>query len=131
MHCYVRGMPPYRNLKAWKHAQRLAVECANAARDFPAHEQSGLAQRLRQAAYSVPLAIAQGVTRRGTNECRAHLDAARGSLAEVSTILELAKDLAFIEMVRFARLEALADEANKTLYGLVRKHGAVQTQRGG
>jgi len=33
-------------------------------------------------------------------------------------------------MVRFARLEALADEVSKTLYGLVRKHGAVQLERG-
>jgi len=130
MHRYFGGMPPYRNLKAWKHAQRLAVECSRAAHGFPADEQSGLAHRLRQAAYGVPLAIAQGVARRGTDVCRAHLDAARGSLAEVSTILELAKDLAYIEMVRFARLEALADEVSKTLYGLVRKHGAVQLERG-
>jgi len=122
-------MPPYRNLKAWKHAQRLAVECSKATHGFPAYEQSGLAHRLRQAAYGVPLGIAQGVARRGTDECRAHLDAARGSLAETSTVLELAKDLAYIEMVRFARLEALADEASKTLYGLLRKYGAVQGRK--
>lgn len=121
-------MPPYRNLKAWKHAQRLAVECSKAAQDFPEYEQSGLAHRLRQAAYGVPLGIAEGVARRGSAECRAQLDAARGLLAEVSTVLELAKDLEYLEMVRFARLEALADETSKTLYGLLRKHGALPRQ---
>lgn len=126
MHCYVGAMPPYRNLKAWKHAQRLAVECSKATHAFPTNEQSGLADRLRRAAYGVPVGIAQGVARHESDECRAYLDAARGALAEVSTLLELAKDLEYIEMVRFARLEALVDEVSKTLYGLLRKHGAVR-----
>lgn len=116
-------MAPYRSLKAWKHAQRLAVECSKAARDFPPYEQQGLADRLRQAAYAVPLNIAEGVAQRGSGEYRRYLDLARGSLARVSTVLELAKDLGYIQMVPFARLEALADEASKTLYGLSRKGG--------
>ena len=28
-------MPPYKNLKAWEHAQRLAIECVKASRAFP------------------------------------------------------------------------------------------------
>lgn len=114
-------MAPYRDLKAWKHAQRLAVECSKAARDFPDYEQAGLAAQLRKVAYSVPLNLAQGCARRESADSRQHLEMARGSLAEVATVLELAKDLGYVEMVKFARLEALADEAGKTLYGLLRK----------
>ena len=78
-------MPPYRNLKVWQHAQRLAVECVKAARMFPEHEQDALADQLRRAAYSVPINIAEGSAKRGSREYTRYLDIARGSLAEVET----------------------------------------------
>ena len=116
-------MPPYRNLKAWQHARRLAVESVKAARQFPDHEQAGLANQLRRAAYSVPLNIAEGSAKRGSREYRRSLDIARGSLAEVETILEMARDLGYLQPAEFGRLEALATETSKTLYGLLRKIG--------
>jgi len=116
-------MPPYRNLKAWQHAQRLAVECVKATRRFPDHEQAGLADQMRRAAYSVPLNIAEGSAKRGSREYRHHLDIARGSLAEVETIIDIAKDIGYLEAADFGRLEALATETSKTLYGLLRKIG--------
>jgi len=116
-------MPPYRNLKAWQHAQRLAVECVKATREFPEHEQSGLGDQLRRSAYSVPLNIAEGSARRGSREYRRSLDVARGSLAEVETIIEMARDVGYIPPAEYGRLEALATETSKTLYGLLRKIG--------
>jgi four helix bundle protein len=116
-------MPPYRNLKVWQHAQRLAVECVKASRTFPEHEQDGLADQLRRAAYSVPINIAEGSAKRGSREYRRYLDIARGSLAEVETIIEMARDIGYLEPVEFGRLEARATETSKTLYGLLRKIG--------
>ena len=116
-------MPPYRNLKAWQHAERLAVESVKAARRFPDHEQDALANQLRRAAYSVPLNIAEGSAKRGSREYRRFLDTARGSLAEVETILEIARDLEYLQPADYGRLEALATETSKTLYGLLRKIG--------
>lgn len=116
-------MPPYRNLKAWQHAQRLAVECVKATRQFPDHEQAGLADQMRRSAYSVALNIAEGSAKRGSREYRHHLDIARGSLAEVETIIDLARDIGYLEPAEFGRLEALATETSKTLYGLLRKIG--------
>jgi len=116
-------MPPYRTLKAWQHAQRLAVECVKAARSFPDYEQEGLASQMRRACYSVPLNIAEGSAKNGSREYRRFLDTARGSLAEVETMLEMARDLGYIEPALYGRLEALATETSKTLYGLLRKIG--------
>ena len=117
-------MPPYRSLKAWQHAERLAVECARCAQRFPEFEQDGLSNQLRRAAYSVPLNIAEGSAKRGSRECRRFLDTARGSLAEVETILEIARDVGYLHPAEYGRLEALATETSKTLYGLLRKIGA-------
>src|SRR2546425_2207071 len=72
-------MAQYKTLKAWQHAQRLAIECVKAARAFPDYEQHALADQLRRACYSVPLNIAEGNTRQGSREYRRFLDTARGA----------------------------------------------------
>ena len=114
-------MAHYKTLKAWQHAQRLAIACSRMARNFPDYEQGALADQLRRACYSVPLNIAEGNTRHGSRECRRYLDTAWSSLAEVETIIEMAKELEYVSPAEFGRLEALADETGKTLFGLLRK----------
>ncbi len=114
-------MPPYRNLRAWEHAQRLAVECSKAARRFPDYEQGVLADQMRRACYSVPLNIAEGSARKGSKEYRRFLDTAKGSLAELETIIDLSHDLGYMDDVTHSRLTDVATETGKTLYGLLRK----------
>lgn len=120
-------MAPYQSLKAWQHAQRLAIECVKAARGFPDYEQGALADQLRRACYSVVLNIAEGSAKRGSREYRKYLDAAHGSLAEVETALGIARELAYLRPAEFGRLEALASETGKTLFGLLRKITASAT----
>ncbi|WP_394003746.1 four helix bundle protein [Luteimonas sp. WGS1318] len=83
---------------------------------FPADERYGLTAQLRRAAISVPSNIAEGAARRSTSDYLRHLSFARGSLAEVSTQLEIARRLGFCtassidpELLdrTFARLNAL------------------------
>jgi four helix bundle protein len=122
-------MSHYKTLKAWQHAQRLAIECSRTARNFPDYEQGALADQLRRACYSVPLNIAEGNTRHGARECRRYLDTARSSLAEVETIIEMAKELEYVTPAEFGRLEALADETGKTLFGLLRKMSGLASRK--
>jgi len=121
-------VPPYRTLKAWQHAERLAVECSLVSKKFPDYEQSRLADQLRRASYSVVLNIAEGSSRRGSREYRRFLDTAHGSLAEVETALGLARQLGYLDPADFGRLEALATETGKTLFGLLRKITASTTR---
>jgi four helix bundle protein len=114
-------MPNHHTLKAWQHVQRLAVDCARIAQSFPDYEQHSLADQLRRAAYSVPMNIAEGCSRKGPREYRKFLDIAWGSLAEVETALSMARDVGYLEPAEFGRLEALATETSKTLFGLLRK----------
>ncbi len=122
-------MAPYRTLKAWQHAKRLAVQCSKAARGFPDYEQTALADQLRRAGYSVPTNIAEGSARRGSREYRRFLDTAKASLSEVETILEIALELEYVSPDHYAQLEAVSTETAKTLYGLLRKiSGAAAKQ---
>jgi four helix bundle protein len=123
-------MGSHRTLKAWQHARILAVECAKAARRFPPEEQAALADQLRRAAYGAALNIAEGAARRGSRDYRRFLDCARASLAEVEAILEIARELGYLEMAAFARLEARRDEAAKTLFGLLRTVSAAAASGG-
>ena len=121
-------MPNHHTLKAWQHAQRLAVDCAKAAQAFPDYEQDNLGDRLRRAVYSVPLNIAEGCSRRGTRDYRRFLDTAWASLAEVETALSIARDVGYLQLVEFGRLEALATETSKTLFGLLRSVSQTVTK---
>jgi four helix bundle protein len=113
--------PPFKNLKAWQHAHRLAVECGKAVRTFPEHDRGVIADQLLRASSSVPLNIAEGCSRRGSREFRRYLDVARGSLAEVESALELARDLGYLGVEDHNRLAAIAIETSKTVWGLLRK----------
>ncbi len=113
-------MGGHRNLKAWQHAKVLAVECAKAARRLPPEEQRALGDQLRRAAYSAALNVAEGAARTSMRDTRRFLDTARASLREVEAILEIVHDLGYLDSSAFARLEARADEAAKTLFGLIR-----------
>src|SRR2546425_7195519 len=84
-------MAQYKTLKAWQHAQRLAIECVKAARAFPDYEQHALADQLRRACYSVPLNIAEGNTRQGSREYRRFLDTGRGSPSRGGEDIEVAR----------------------------------------
>lgn len=105
----------------WQHGMRLAVECAKVAKRFPDEEQAALAEQLRRAAHSVPLNIAEGASRKGPREFRRFLDTARGSLCEVQTALEIARSMEYLSDPDFQRLDAIATETAKTLWGLLRK----------
>jgi four helix bundle protein len=109
-----------KSLKAWRYAQQLAVECSRACRSVPDVDQRALADRLRRAAYAVPIAVAAGHTEPSPSRAARRYRQARQSLAELIAGLELAKDLEYIPLVAFARLEALGEEVGRTLYGLAR-----------
>lgn len=121
-------MAHYKTLKAWQHAQRLAIEGVRASRRFPDYEQGALADQLRRACYSVPLNIAEGNTRYGSRDCRRFLDTARGSLAEVETILEMARELEYLPAADYGRLEALSSETGRTLWGLLKRVSGASTR---
>jgi four helix bundle protein len=114
------GMASHQKLKAWEHAKVLAVECTKAARAFPALEQHALADQLRRAATGAALNVAEGASRASNRDYRRFLDTARASLKEVAAILEISRDLGYLDGSTYAKLEARCEEASKTVYGLLR-----------
>jgi four helix bundle protein len=117
-------MPTFRDLRAWQLAKELAVRSSKAARQFPGGERHPLAEQLLRACYSVPLNIAEGCGRKGAREFRRFLDVARGSLLEVDSALEIARDLEYLSVEVYASLRPLVVEAERTVWGLLREVSA-------
>ncbi len=86
---------------------------------FPKTEVFGLRMQLRRAAVSVPSNIAEGHGRLTDPQLRNSLGMARGSLYEVQTQLELAKDLGFMSRESLDRLLRLTIDTAKLINGLL------------
>jgi four helix bundle protein len=117
----------FKQLKAWQHAQAVAVLSKAAIARLPVEEANALADQWRRASYSVALNIAEGASRRGSKEFRKHLDIARASLHELEAIMELAVSLEYCRPEDLAKLEATVDECARTVFGLLRKFGDATT----
>ncbi|MBO9502316.1 four helix bundle protein [Brevundimonas sp. A19_0] len=88
-------------------------------RDWPNHELYGLVSQVRRAAVSVPANIAEGAGRRSTGEFIQFVGIARGSMAEVETLLILAGRLGYLDERTLEHLMADIAEVGRMLTGLM------------
>ena len=89
--------PRSRDLKVWQIALDLTETLYRITADWPKHEQFGLTSQVRRASVSVPANIAEGAGRRTPGEFMHFVGIARGSLAELETLLLIARRLGYIE----------------------------------
>jgi four helix bundle protein len=107
-------------LDAWKLGIELADAVYSITKSFPTEEQFGLTSQLQRAAVSVSTNIAEGAAR-GTDKdfCR-FLYIARGSLAEIETLVLIATNAGLIDQDRRYQLLTLRNRTAQTLQGLIR-----------
>jgi four helix bundle protein len=97
----------------------LAREVYLLTEEFPKSEMFGLRMQLRRSAVSVASNIAEGHGRLTDAQLRNSLGMARGSLYELPTQIELARDLKFISAEASERLFDLAMGVAKLMNGLL------------
>ena len=110
----------YRDLIVWRKAMDLVRQVYVLTRPFPKEENFGLTSQMRRAAVSIPANVAEGQARGTTGEFRQFLGIARGSLAEVETLIELSRDLGYTTEQNVEPLLAATIEVNKLLNGLLK-----------
>jgi four helix bundle protein len=108
----------YEKFEAWKVSHDLALEVYRVSDSWPSGERYQLTAQVRRAAVSIPANIAEGAAKRGPREFRRYLEVANGSLAELSYLLRLCRDLGIMKPQDFQNLEPKRDYAGKLTFGL-------------
>lgn len=109
---------PHKRLLAWQKSMNLVVHIYELTRSFPRDEIYGLTSQVRRASVSVPSNISEGAAGRSVLQFRNFLGAALGSLNEISTQLEIAYRVGYLDKRKFNEAETKVDECLALTYGL-------------
>ena len=113
----------FRDLIVWQKAHELTLQIYLSTKQFPRFEEYGLSSQMRRSSSSVPSNIAEGFKREGKKDSCHFYNLAESSLEELKYQLILAKDLKYISQTDYQRLNNLAEEVSRTLFGW------IQTQK--
>ena len=106
----------YRDLIVYQKSYSLTLEIYKIARTFPREELFALSSQIKCAAYSIPLNIAEGYGKKASaNEFKRFILIALGSSDEMSVLLDLCKDLEFVEEKVHKHLSSEYQEIGKML----------------
>ena len=109
----------YKDLKAYEKSYQMVLEMYREASTFPKEELYGLSSQIKRAAVSIPLNIAEGYgKRRSVNEFKRYLLMAIGSCDEMKVLINLCKDLGFIEVKTHDKCYESYEEIGRMLNGL-------------
>ena len=112
----------FRGLKVYQKAYSVIMEIYKASAMFPREELYGITSQIRRASVSVALNIAEGYGRKdgSSKDYRQFLIISKGSCNEVQVLLEICKDLKYIESGLYTKLIEATDETAKMLQGLIK-----------
>lgn len=111
--------PPHESLKVWERSHELVLAVYKATERFPESERYGLAAQLRRAAVAIPANLAEGNARYSLRDYLRFCHIARGSLAEVRYLLQLAADLRYVTAETYQECMERCDEVGKMLHFLI------------
>ena len=117
-----RGMvKTYRDLIVWQKAMELVTEIYHHTKAFPDEERYGLTSQLRRSSVSLPSNMAEGYGRNSTQDYIRFLRISNGSLFELQTQLEIARNLGFFTDETFVVLFESSREIERMLSSLIKK----------
>ena len=119
-------MSDFRKILVWQKAMALTTKIYNNSQKFPKEEIFGLTSQLRRSAISIPSNIAEGIGRDSKNELLRFLTIAMGSLFELQTQLEIAKNINFLKEEEFNNMYEDSREIERMLVAFIKKNKRKQ-----
>jgi four helix bundle protein len=111
-------MQPFRELRVWQRAHRLALAVYRTTESFPSGERFGLAAQLRRSAGAVGANLAEGSKARHPADYARILNVAEKEAAETENHLMLARDLGLLRPLDAKDLLGQVDELGRMLNAL-------------
>jgi four helix bundle protein len=118
---YKTPVKSYRDLIVWKKSVELVEDVYILTNGFSFSEKFGLTSQMRRSAVSIPSNIAEGWGRKRTGNYVQFLGIASGSLAELTTQVEISYRLGFFDRDQFNVFESKTKEIAKMLFVLIQK----------
>jgi four helix bundle protein len=109
----------FKDLLVWQKAMELSINVFWMTKKFPKEEVYGISSQLRRAAVSVAANIAEGHGRNTKGEYIQFLGIAKGSLAELETLLILSKELEYLNDESLTKNLDLIVTCNRMLKKLI------------
>lgn len=116
-------MKTHKDLEVWKLSVEFVTEVYSITGKFPKEELFGIVSQIRRAAVSVPSNIAEGFGRNTTGELNQFLGIARGSLAELETLIEISFNLKYIDCDTKERILVTISKLFRMISGLKKSLG--------
>ena len=111
----------FEDIQAWQKARQLVNEVYKITTENERFSKDyGLKDQLRRASVSIMSNIAEGFSRRSTNEFTQFLFIAKGSAAEAQSQLYIALDQSYIGRDKFDELYSKSDEVARLISGFIR-----------
>jgi len=109
----------FKRLDIWSLSIELSKKIYGVARGFPKEEIYGLTSQIKRAVISIASNIAEGCGRSTNKDCVLFLHHAMGSLKEVECQVVLARELGYLDNVRFEELNGDILVLSRKLFGFI------------
>lgn len=109
----------YKDLDIYKGSYKLSLYIYRITAKYPKDEIYGITSQLRRAAVSIPLNIAEGYGRLSEDDFKRFLKISLGSTNETSTLIEMSKDLAYIDNKEYSDLIKQYDILGRKIYKFI------------
>jgi len=105
----------FRHLIVWQEAKKLTLFIYTITKTFPTEEKFAMTSQIRRAAYSIMANIAEGNSKKYHKGRCNFFDIAKGSLNEVDSFGEIAKELKYINEQNYNKLMELINKVGYLL----------------
>ena len=111
----------YKDLIVWQKSMDLVIEIYSLVKKLPKEETYALSDQMRRAVVSIPSNIAEGYTRKSTNEYLNFLSIANGSRTELETQLLICERIHYLTQADIEKAITLIDEIGRIIYRIMNK----------
>ncbi|WP_026713921.1 four helix bundle protein [Flavobacterium daejeonense] len=114
-------MSTFRDLLIWQKSMTLITQIYQSTNQFPKEEIFGLTSQIRRSAISIPSNIAEGFGRESKQDFLRFLNISIGSLFELQTQLEIAKNINYLNENEFNNIFEDSREIERMLVSFIKK----------
>ncbi len=111
----------FTDLKVWQEGHSLVISVYKITKSFPKTEMYSLIDQMRRSATSITSNIAEGFGRQTYKEKVQFYYLSQGSLTELKNQLLIAKDVGYLNSVKYYNLAQQVSFVHRLLQGLIQK----------